>query len=301
MNRITQITFKDIAESQTFAEFTTLVRALTGIMIGIVDAKSLAAKWIFSKGAPLCRQIHSIPAGRRACLATDAKHLKQAAQSRKALKYKCHAGLLELVAPIYISGQHVATIMCGQILPESPSTKGFRKYARRLKKFGFNPSVLRRAYFSSPHMSPEKFLQASRLIAFIVEYIGEVGQRLKESSRTGYEAVDRAKQYALEHYAEPVGFDDVARYLGYSRAYLSSLFNRTTGESWCAFLRRIRLGKALTLLEKTSLRITDIAATAGFGSLTHFNRVFRNIMNLSPGEYRRRQLVRPILKNKSAP
>lgn len=286
----TPVTFEDLNESNTFVEFGDMIRELTGLLVVVVDPSG--KKWgrrMFPPELepPLCRLIHSIPTGLRACQKTDAAHLMQAQKARHEYHYRCHAGLLDIAAPVYVNGRHVATICCGQLLPEPPSRKNAGKYIRRLKKFGLKPAAIRRAYFNSPYLPPEKFIRAVRLIAFFAEYLGETGQRLKSLTPTGCAAVDKAKQYAWEHYNEPIRFDHVSVQVGYSRAYLSTLFKKTTGESWCSFLQRIRIGKAVGLLENAALTITDIALTAGFGSLTHFNRVFHKIKKCSPSEYRR--------------
>lgn len=284
------VTFEDLDGSDTLMKFADMVRELTGLLVRVADPSG--KKWgrqMFPPEleAPLCRLIHSIPAGLQACQKDDVAHLKRAQEGRHEYHYRCYAGLVAIAAPVYVNGRHVATLCCGPLLPEPPSQKNAGKYIRRLEKFGLKPAAIRAAYFNSPHLPPEKFIRAVRLIAFFAEYLGETSQRLKSLTSTGCAAVDKAKQYAWEHYTEPIRFDHLAAQIGYSRAYLSTLFKKTTGEPWCSFLQRIRIGKAVGLLEKTALTITDIALAAGFDSLTHFNRVFHKIKKCSPSAYRR--------------
>ena len=45
--------------------------------------------------------------------------------------------------------------------------------------------------------------------------------------------------------------------------------------------------KAKNLLLNPNYRVSEIAFEIGFQSLTHFNRIFKNIAGQSPTEYRR--------------
>jgi len=46
--------------------------------------------------------------------------------------------------------------------------------------------------------------------------------------------------------------------------------------------------KAKNLLLNRNLRVSEIAYEVGFQSLTHFNRVFKRILGVSPTKYRTR-------------
>lgn len=48
----------------------------------------------------------------------------------------------------------------------------------------------------------------------------------------------------------------------------------------------MRVEKAKNLLQNPHLRVSEIAYTVGFQSLTHFNRVFRKITGEAPTDFR---------------
>jgi AraC-like DNA-binding protein len=64
------------------------------------------------------------------------------------------------------------------------------------------------------------------------------------------------------------------------------MFKKVTGINFTDYLSRVRVEKAKNLLLNPNLRISEIAFEVGFQSLTHFNRVFKNIVGQSPSEYR---------------
>jgi AraC-like DNA-binding protein len=56
----------------------------------------------------------------------------------------------------------------------------------------------------------------------------------------------------------------------------------------------VRIEKAKHLLLNPHLRVSEIAHDVGFQSLTHSNRVFRQMVGQSPSEYRESKSVRQI-------
>jgi len=68
--------------------------------------------------------------------------------------------------------------------------------------------------------------------------------------------------------------------------YFCKLFKKVTGTTFTEFVSRTRVEKAKNLLLNPNLRVSEIAYEVGFQSLTHFNRVFKQIMGESPTEYR---------------
>lgn len=89
-----------------------------------------------------------------------------------------------------------------------------------------------------------------------------------------------------ERYAEPLTVPQLAACLFLSAGAFNELFRRETGVSPAAYLRRLRLDRAQTLLRETDDSIALIAAHSGFGDAAHFSRAFRAAFALSPREYR---------------
>jgi AraC family transcriptional regulator len=74
---------------------------------------------------------------------------------------------------------------------------------------------------------------------------------------------------------------------GYSRLHFLRMFRASTGQTPHRYLLQLRLMRAKDLLQqrrRTSL--IDIAATCGFSSQSHMSRVFRQLLGITPSEYR---------------
>lgn len=70
--------------------------------------------------------------GFKRCNACDIKWGEMAAKSGKPVIYTCHSGLTDFAVPIIVGGEHVASILGGQILTHKPDENQFRALAREL-------------------------------------------------------------------------------------------------------------------------------------------------------------------------
>lgn len=93
--------------------------------------------------------------------------------------------------------------------------------------------------------------------------------------------------YVGEHFREPLTLGDLAHQLGMNKYHLSHVFSEKMGQSFPAYLSRIRLSCACSALSETDLSVTQIAEECGFESQRSFFRVFRQHMGRTPLQYRR--------------
>jgi len=72
-----------------------------------------------------------------------------------------------------------------------------------------------------------------------------------------------------------------------STFYFGKMFKKGTGLTFVDYLSRTRIEKTKKLLLNKNLRINEIAYDCGFVSLTHFNRIFKRVVGMSPTAFRR--------------
>jgi len=91
--------------------------------------------------------------------------------------------------------------------------------------------------------------------------------------------------------------EQVADHVGVSRRQLERLFHEKTGISPGSALNRIRMTKAMFLVERTSRPLIEIALDVGFENSSHFGRKFRKSFGTTPVRFRqeRRQQKPSIL------
>ncbi len=104
--------------------------------------------------------------------------------------------------------------------------------------------------------------------------------------RSGDERIQHAQRILLDSMAQPPSLSELARMTGLSEASLTRGFRKATGMSPFAFLRIQRLEKARTLLESTTMNITEVAYFVGFSNPSHLTRLFNERFKMTPGAYR---------------
>lgn len=71
-------------------------------------------------------------------------------------------------------------------------------------------------------------------------------------------------------------------------SYFSRSFKLAAGIPLFEYINRLRIEKACHLLKVSNSSIIEIAFSVGYNNVSFFNRYFKKIMNISPGEYRNR-------------
>jgi two-component system response regulator YesN len=97
----------------------------------------------------------------------------------------------------------------------------------------------------------------------------------------------KALAYLHENFARDISLEQTANHVFMSPAYLSDLCKKHLGRAFIDYLNHLRVQKAQLLLEKTGLRVYEIASLVGFCEVSYFIRVFRKYSGMSPTEYRK--------------
>ncbi|MFB0843555.1 helix-turn-helix domain-containing protein [Paenibacillus oleatilyticus] len=100
--------------------------------------------------------------------------------------------------------------------------------------------------------------------------------------------VKRACDYIRENYRSDHTLAEVSGRFGMSVSYFSVQIKKYTGYSFVNYLNRVRIEKAKELLLQPNLKIYEVAGEVGYDTLQYFNKVFKQAVHMTPGEYRRR-------------
>jgi transcriptional regulator GlxA family with amidase domain len=93
--------------------------------------------------------------------------------------------------------------------------------------------------------------------------------------------------YIAENCTGKITVAQLAKLVNLSIFHFSRLFKDLTDRTVIAYVNNIRIHKAVELLTKTEISITDIALEAGFNDINYFSRLFKRHMKLSPQAFRR--------------
>jgi len=114
------------------------------------------------------------------------------------------------------------------------------------------------------------------------------GPPSREEAAATHLGVRRAIAFLKTHFTEPVTLSQVALEAGVSKFHLCRLFRSHTGMPLRHYLQELRVDRAKTFLTAGGMTVTEIAYATGFNDLSNFDKVFNQIVGVSPTEYRRR-------------
>lgn len=97
-------------------------------------------------------------------------------------------------------------------------------------------------------------------------------------------AVERARHYIDEYYAEGISLSRLAAQVSLSPYYLLRAFRAEVGMPPHAYLESVRIRHAQRLIE-AGVPLVEVAAAVGFSSQSHLTQRFKRIIGVTPGQY----------------
>ncbi len=135
-------------------------------------------------------------------------------------------------------------------------------------------------------------------------------QRLSDLAR-----LRRVRDRIDREYAQPLDVEALARGVHMSAGHLSREFRLAYGEAPYSYLMTRRIERAMALLRRGDLSVTEVCFAVGCSSLGTFTTRFTELVGMPPGAYRRRseattaemppcvakQVTRPVRNREARP
>ena len=97
----------------------------------------------------------------------------------------------------------------------------------------------------------------------------------------------RAMDFIHENFRTDLSLLEIARVSGVTTGTLNAMFKRTTGQTPYSYVIQLRLEHAKSLLQSSSLPLSEIALEAGFADQQHMTHLFRRKLHQTPLSFRR--------------
>jgi AraC-like DNA-binding protein len=179
---------------------------------------------------------------------------------------RCPRGSIEVVAPIYRGGNHVATLFAGIW-------------------------SLKRGDAAAEGLPPAQRSELQRLrliLPIFADGLRELCRRQQEPAAQTSSRKREIEELISSRCRGAFGLPELAAQLGLSASRAGHVIKELFGESFVELLARERLLHARHFLVNSDYRMKEIAQLCGLGSAEHFNRLFRRRVGITPGEYRQR-------------
>lgn len=161
------------------------------------------------------------------------------------------------------------------------STLGLKKHYQKLR------SVL--SDFIVTFQQENNYLKLCSLIFELFDVLNNdfLSKKPGNSSYTIESRIAKITNYINTNYAMPLNLSTLADHMFLSPQYLSKFIKEYFKTSFSKYLCTIRMNHASDELLKTTHSITTVAFNNGFSNTTTFNRLFKEIYNMTPTAYRK--------------
>lgn len=284
---------QDVAEkltqSQIFEDYRKAFSEATGLPLAFqaVGRRRPALRGNAFSNA-FCEMLVKTAPGCRLCMEMQEK-LVHAKGERGSETQECLAGLLDSAVPVKLGGQTLGFLQTGQVATQRLKPEDFRRVVAWLKSWNANVDfgALERAFFDTKMLGKEQYAAIVRLLEVFAQHLSAAAEQIAiriENSEPPM--VVKARQFIEARKQDDISLQDVAKAVNTSTFYFCKVFKKATGVTFTNYLSILRVSEAKTLLVNPHLRVSEIAFQIGFKSLTHFNRVFKQITGKTPTEYR---------------
>ncbi len=239
---------------------------------------------------PYCSLLRSAAGGYNACWQCDKYNARLAAEEKKSRCYCCHAGLFDVVVPLFDSaGDYLGCLTTGQFLLKDRPKETGRKISARARQYGLNARKLSKFYAASPVLTEKQLDGVTQILEIIGAHLTGLRENLifleKVNTPDKLEAV---RKYIEKNYMKRLTVEQTAKALYLSSSFISHEFSKFMHVSFVTYLNSFRLAKTREMLAETNRSVSEIAFLCGFGSISQFQRLFRAETGMSPKEYRKK-------------
>ena len=98
--------------------------------------------------------------------------------------------------------------------------------------------------------------------------------------------LNRVLDFMRQNYARDTRLWELAQLAGMSPHYFCELFKQSTGLSPHQYFLQQRIARAKECLRNPEVTVSQVAASTGFADQSHFTKVFRRIVGITPAQFR---------------
>lgn len=124
-------------------------------------------------------------------------------------------------------------------------------------------------------------------IAEIMSMIENKKNIVNDEINSDNSTVNSILEYIHSNYAYISGLDDIAHEIHITKQYMCQLFKKHTFVTVSDYLNNVRINNACEILRKNDINVTETALMCGYNSPMYFCRVFKNIVHMTPNEYKK--------------
>jgi AraC-like DNA-binding protein len=182
----------------------------------------------------------------------------------------------------HFRGEHVALFssIIGRLIDLADSHKS--RYKDRLLLFEEMYQNLAMGY------SPENLEYVSFCLMHFLASIKYLNQYREINNVKETNAIQKSILFMKEHLEDRLSLKEISDHVGYSLSRFNALFVEQTSYSPIVYYNQLKIQRACSYLQFSDLKLKEIAFRLGYYDPFHFSKAFKQEMEITPKEYRRR-------------
>lgn len=149
----------------------------------------------------------------------------------------------------------------------------------------------------------DDYIQRAELLTGYVELtrlntrmVFDFTQRVEQAQcgTYGSDRVRMVRDYILNNISRTITTEELARVLGTNRTYLCRMFREEAGKTVQEYVTDLKIDEARRLLDTTAKTAAEIGAYLGYSSQSHFQRIFKKTVGVTPREYRGKRNIAAV-------
>jgi two-component system response regulator YesN len=112
-----------------------------------------------------------------------------------------------------------------------------------------------------------------------------------KNQRQRRKLIQEIMTYVDHNIEKKVTLKEVAAFFDFTPNYLGYVFKEETGTNFSDYLNEQKTRRICELLSDPTFKIYEIAERMGYKNIIYFNRQFKQTMNMTPGEFRKRNKI----------
>lgn len=183
---------------------------------------------------------------------------------------------------IHFRGENVSmfSTIIGRIIHPEESDKS--RYDDRFQLFEEMYQNLEMGY------SPDNLEYTSFCLMHFLASLKYIGQYREIKKVKATDIIQKSIQFMKNNLENKIELDDMARHVGYSKSHFGTYFTSKTSFSPIVYFNQLKIQRACSYLQFSDMKIKEIAFRLGYYDQFHFSRAFRQEMEITPKEYKKR-------------
>lgn len=229
-----------------------------------------------------CRIIRTDKVAELKCRQCDKHACETASGRRSAYIYRCHAGLTECIAPLYLGNIVIGYLFFGQVFSYENHEEGWKAIQTLCHSYQVDRAKLKKACWERPVISEDYIASASNILMAVASYLCMERMAIIRHK----ELPVQIDEYILAHFTENISVSSICQHFQIGKTHLYEIAKQCYGMGIAEYIRGLRLEKAKTLLtEQPELHIDEIASRCGFNDYNYFITMFKREVGMPPKRF----------------